>query len=47
MCIKKDGSHETLIDLNQGSADLEVTNGGKTAIIPMMMDSKVTAYEIK
>ena len=45
--IKEDGSHETLINLNQGSADLEVTNDGKTAIIPMMMDSKVTAYEIK
>ncbi len=45
--ISEDGSHETLLDLNAGSADLEVTEGGTVAIIPMMMDGNVTAYSIK
>jgi len=45
--ISEDGSHETLLDLNTGSADLEVTEDGTVAIIPMMMDGKVTAYSVE
>ena len=45
--ISEDGSYETVLDLNAGSADLEVTEGGTVAIIPMMMDGKVTAYSVK
>jgi len=45
--ISEDGSHETLLDLNAGSADLEVTEDGIVAIIPMMMDGKVTAYSVE
>lgn len=41
--IKADGSFEMLLDLNQGSADLEVMNNGALAIIPMMKDNKVIA----
>lgn len=42
--IKADGSFEKLIDLNQGSADLEVIEKDGLAIIPMMMDNKVVAH---
>lgn len=45
--ISEDGSYETVLDLNAGSADLEVTKDGTVAIIPMMMDGKVTAYSVK
>ena len=45
--IKEDGSHETLADLNAGSADLEVSEDGKTAIVPQMMDNKVTAWGLE
>ncbi|MGH1477896.1 MAG: SMP-30/gluconolactonase/LRE family protein [Geminicoccales bacterium] len=41
-----DGSSELLIDLNQGSADHEVIEAEGIAVIPMMMDGKVTAYKI-
>jgi sugar lactone lactonase YvrE len=44
--IKPDGTSERLLDLNQGSADLEVIQDGKTIIIPMSMDGKVTAYQL-
>jgi sugar lactone lactonase YvrE len=42
--IQPDGSAEKLIDLNSGSADLEYVEREKLAIIPMMMDGKVTAH---
>jgi DNA-binding beta-propeller fold protein YncE len=45
--IKEDGSHEQLADLNAGSADLEVSDDGKTAIVPQMMDNKVTAWGLE
>lgn len=45
--IRPDGSFEQLLDLNQGSADLEVSQNGKLAIIPMMMDGSVTAYRLE
>jgi DNA-binding beta-propeller fold protein YncE len=45
--IKEDGTHEVLADLNAGSADLEVSDDGKTAIVPQMMDNKVTAWGLE
>jgi sugar lactone lactonase YvrE len=45
--IKADGSSEILVDLNQGSADLEVIDNGALAVIPMMMDNKVVAHTTK
>jgi sugar lactone lactonase YvrE len=45
--IRPDGSAEQLIDLNQGSADLEYIEGEKLAVIPMMMDGRVVAYRIE
>jgi sugar lactone lactonase YvrE len=45
--IKADGSFEMLLDLNQGSADLEVIDNGGLAIIPMMMDNTVVAHTTK
>ena len=42
--IKADGSFEMLVDLNQGSADLEVIDNGALAVIPMMMDNTVVAH---
>ena len=45
--LHPDGSADQLMDLNQGSADLEFVEDGKLAIIPMMMDGKVTAYRVE
>lgn len=45
--INEDGSHELLLDLDSGSADLEVVRDGTVAIIPMLKDGKVTAYSIE
>jgi sugar lactone lactonase YvrE len=44
--IHPDGKAEQVMDLNQGSADLEFVETEKLAIIPMMMDGKVTAHRI-
>jgi sugar lactone lactonase YvrE len=44
--IQPDGKAEQLIDLNQGSADLEFVQAEKLAIIPMMMDGTVAAHRI-
>ncbi len=44
--IKRDGSFEVISDLAAGSADLEVTDKGKTAIIPFLLDDKVVSYTI-
>jgi hypothetical protein len=44
--IREDGTFDTLIDLNPGSADLEALNDGKVAVVPVMLDDKVTAYSI-
>jgi len=41
-----DGSSELLMDLNQGSADHEVIEAEGIAVIPMMIDGKVTAYQV-
>jgi sugar lactone lactonase YvrE len=45
--IAPTGEAELLLDLNQGSADLLVLDGGRLAIIPMMMDGTVRAYKIE
>ena len=44
--IQADGSHEQLLDLDQGSADLEVVENGRIAIIPQMMGNRVDAYDL-
>ena len=44
--IHPDGTSDQLMDLNQGSADLEFVDTEKLVIIPMMMDGKVTAHRI-
>jgi DNA-binding beta-propeller fold protein YncE len=44
--IREDGSFETLVDLNPGSADLEAMDDGKVAVIPVMLDDKVTAFSV-
>lgn len=44
--IKEDGSSEQLLDLDQGSADLEFLESEKLAIIPMMMNGKVVAHRL-
>jgi hypothetical protein len=46
MRIKEDGTSEMLMDMNAGSADLEASEDGKTAIVPVMMDNKVIAYTV-
>ncbi|WP_287310983.1 SMP-30/gluconolactonase/LRE family protein [Mesorhizobium sp.] len=44
--IHPDGKVEQLMDLNQGSADLEFLEEKKLAIIPMMMDGKLVATRL-
>lgn len=44
--VSADGKAELLMDLNQGSADHEVIEADGVAVIPMMMDGKVTAYKV-
>ncbi len=41
--IKKDGSHEVIMDMNTGSADLDVINKGHIAVVPVMLDDNVRA----
>lgn len=45
--LAPDGSFKKLLDLNKGSADLLVTDGGTLAIIPMMLDNRITAYKLQ
>jgi sugar lactone lactonase YvrE len=45
--LHPDGTSDQLIDLNQGSADLEYDETKKLAIIPMMMDGKLVAISVK
>ena len=44
--INRDGSFETLVDLKTGSADLDVIDKGRTAIVPRMLEDTVTAYSV-
>jgi sugar lactone lactonase YvrE len=45
--IAASGKADLLLDLNQGSADHEFIESKRLAIIPMMMDGTVVAYEVK
>lgn len=45
--IAASGKADLLLDLNQGSADHEYIASRRLAIIPMMMDGTVVAYELK
>jgi hypothetical protein len=45
--IKEDGTSEMLLDMKAGSADLEVSEDGKTAIVPVMMDNKIIAIGLE
>ncbi len=45
--IKPDGSFKLLKKLKPGSADLDVMNNGKEAIVPQLMDDEVTSYKIE
>lgn len=45
--IEPDGSVEVLLDLNQGSADLGHVPEKNLILIPMMLDNKVLAYQIR
>lgn len=42
-----DGKAELVIDLNKGSADIEVIVADGLVIIPMMLDNKVVAYKLQ
>jgi sugar lactone lactonase YvrE len=42
-----DGKAELIMDLNQGSADLEFVKSENLAVIPMMLDGRVIAYKIR
>ena len=44
--IDSNGNFQKLLDLNPGSADLEVINDRNMIIIPMMNNNIVTAYKI-
>ena len=45
--VAADGKAELLVDLNKGSANLEVIPADSLAIIPMMLDDKVSAYQLR
>jgi sugar lactone lactonase YvrE len=42
-----DGKAELIMDMGQGSADLEFVENQKLVVIPMMLDGTVGAYEIQ
>jgi hypothetical protein len=44
--IWPDGNFEKLLDLEQGSADLDMIDKGHTVIVPRMMKDTVTAYSV-
>jgi len=44
--IAASGKSELLLDLNQGSADLEFIESKRLAVIPMMMDGTVATYRL-
>ena len=45
--IRPDGTFDQLLDLSQGSADLEYLEDEGLAVVPMMMDAKLVAYKIE
>jgi sugar lactone lactonase YvrE len=47
LLIDSKGTVETLLDLDQGSADLDYIHESGLIVIPMMMDNKVVAYRFQ
>lgn len=45
--IRPDGSHDVLIDLDMGSADLGFDPETGTAFVPMMLNDRVVAFRIE
>jgi hypothetical protein len=45
--ISPEGKAETILDLDQGSADLEVIPDQNLVVIPMMMNGSVAAYKVE
>jgi len=45
--VSSDGKAKLVKDLDKGSADHLVLDGGSVAIIPMMLDGKVAAYKLQ
>ncbi len=45
--IQRDGKFQHLLDLKPGSADLDVIDKGKTAVVPRMLEDTVTAYSVE
>jgi streptogramin lyase len=45
--VAADGAAELVMDLNPGSADHEVMEAEGLAVVPMMMNGKVTAYRME
>lgn len=44
--IRPDGSFDQLLDLDMGSADLEYVASERIAVIPMMLDDRIVAYQL-
>lgn len=47
MRVHRDGSFELLQAMKPGSADLDVMNNGKEAIVPHMLEDEITSYKIQ
>ena len=45
--IWPNGSFKQLLDLKSGSADLDVVDHGRTAVVPRMLEDTVTAYSVE
>jgi len=45
--VHTDGSFEMIKKLKPGSADLDVMDNGKEALVPQLMDDEVTSYKIQ
>jgi hypothetical protein len=44
--IRKDGTSEKLMGFKPGSADLDVIDKGRTAVVPHMLEDTITAYSV-
>ena len=44
--VAPDGTAETLIDLAQGSADLEFLPEERIVIVPMMLDDAIVSHRL-
>ena len=45
--VKRDGSAKQLLEITQGTADFELIQKHKMIVIPMMLEGKLMAFEIK